>query len=77
VGYSLFVDLPKQAISDKQGHTYSFDIAPHRKEVLLKGLDDIGITLRHADAIAAFEKEHPGTATMYEAVDVKYYSNGQ
>jgi 3-isopropylmalate/(R)-2-methylmalate dehydratase small subunit len=77
VGYSLFVDLPKQAISDKLGHTYNFEIAPHRKEVLLKGLDDIGITLQRANTIAAFEKAHPGTATMYEAVDVKFYSNGQ
>jgi len=44
---------------------------------LLKGLDDIGTTLQHAAAIDTYEKGHTGTATMYEPVDVKYYSNGR
>jgi 3-isopropylmalate/(R)-2-methylmalate dehydratase small subunit len=76
VGYSLTVDLPSQSITDKRGRTYKFQIAPHRKEVLLKGLDDIGITLQNAAAISAYEKSHASTATMFEAVDVKFYSNG-
>mgnify|MGYP006268452397 CR=1 FL=1 len=76
-GYSLTVNLPEQTIGDKQGNVYSFEIAPHRKEVLLKGLDDIGITLQHAGAIAEFERTHMGTATMYDPVDIKFYSNGQ
>ena len=76
VGYSLSIDLPNQTISDKHGLVYKFEIAPARKEVLLKGLDDIGQTLQHAAAIDAYEKAHAGTATMYETVDVKYYSNG-
>jgi 3-isopropylmalate/(R)-2-methylmalate dehydratase small subunit len=76
-GYSLTVDLPKQTISDSHGLTYNFDIAPSRKEVLLKGLDDIGTTLQHATAIDDYEKTHQGTATMYETVDVKYYTNGR
>lgn len=75
-GYSLNIDLPNQTVSDHHGLVYRFEIAPARKEVLLKGLDDIGTTLQHAAAIDAYEKAHPGTATMYEAVDVKYYSNG-
>src|SRR5262249_50235173 len=53
------------------------EIAPARKEVLLKGLDDIGTTMQHAAAIDAYEKTHAATATMYEPVDVKYYSNGR
>ncbi|HYA96844.1 MAG TPA: 3-isopropylmalate dehydratase small subunit [Methylomirabilota bacterium] len=77
VGYSLSVSLPEQTIADKLGRVYRFEIAPHRKEVLLKGLDDIGITLQHAGAIAAYEKSHSGTATMYDPVDVKFYSNGE
>jgi 3-isopropylmalate dehydratase small subunit len=44
---------------------------------LLKGLDDIGTTLQHAAAIDAYEKTHAATATMYDTVDVKYYSNGR
>ena len=76
-GYSLSIDLPNQTISDKQGLSYKFEIAPARKEVLLKGLDDIGHSLQHASAIDAYEKAHAATATMYETVDVKYYSNGR
>ncbi len=76
-GYSLAVDLSAQTITDRHGHTCKFQIAPHRKEVLLKGLDDIGITLQHEAAIAAYEKAHAFTATMFEPVDVKNYSNGR
>jgi 3-isopropylmalate/(R)-2-methylmalate dehydratase small subunit len=39
------------------GTTYSFDIAPFRKFCMLNGYDDIGLTLRHADKIKAFEAE--------------------
>jgi 3-isopropylmalate/(R)-2-methylmalate dehydratase small subunit len=75
VGYSLSVSLPDQTIRDNQGHAYRFEILPHRKEVLLKGLDEIGITLQHAGAIAAYEKTRSTTATMYELLDVKNYSD--
>ena len=74
-GYSLSIDLPNQTISDNHGLVVKFEIAPARKEVLLKGLDDIGQTMQHADAIDNYEKAHHATATMYEPVDVKYYSN--
>jgi 3-isopropylmalate/(R)-2-methylmalate dehydratase small subunit len=76
-GYSLSIDLPKQTISDKHGLTYKFEIAPARKEVLLKGLDDIGQTMQHAAKIDAHEGARNVTATMYESVDVKHYSNGR
>jgi 3-isopropylmalate/(R)-2-methylmalate dehydratase small subunit len=76
-GYSLSLDLPNQKITDKHGLVYTFEIAPARKEVLLKGLDDIGQSLQHASAIDSYEKTHAATATMYEPVDVKYYSNGR
>jgi len=42
-----------------------------------KGLDEIGQALEHAAAIDAYEKAHAAKATMYEPVDVKYYSNGR
>ena len=76
-GYKLTVDLPTQTVKDNHGLTYKFEIAPSRKEVLLKGLDDIGTSLLHVNAIDTFEKAHAATATMYDAVDVKNYSNGR
>ena len=76
-GYSLTVNLPNQTIADKHGLMFKFEIAPSRKEVLLKGLDDIGTSMQQAAAIDAYEKAHASTATMYDPVDVKYYSNGR
>lgn len=57
VGYSLTVDLPAQSIAG-DGFDTTFDIEPERKRLLLEGLDDIGLTMRHADAIHAFEAAH-------------------
>jgi 3-isopropylmalate/(R)-2-methylmalate dehydratase small subunit len=71
--YKLTADLPNQTISDAKGLVFKFEIAPSRKEVLLKGLDDIGTSLQHAAEIDAYEKSHRSTATMYSPVDVKYY----
>ncbi len=73
-GYSLTVDLQSQTVKDNHGLVYQFEIAPSRKEVLLKGLDDIGTSLLHADSIGSYEKAHAGTATMYDPVDIKNYS---
>jgi 3-isopropylmalate/(R)-2-methylmalate dehydratase small subunit len=72
--YTLAVDLPNETIRDNRGLTVSFEIAPSRKEVLLQGLDDIGTSLQHVNAIDAYERTHAGTATMYAPVDVKNYS---
>ena len=62
-GYRLVVDLAAQTISRPDGRTIGFEIDPFRKECLLNGWDDIGLTLRHADKIRAFEDrrraEHP------------------
>ena len=54
-GYQLTVDLPAQLISTPDGQTLAFEVDPFRKECLIKGLDDIGLTLQHADAIRAYE----------------------
>lgn len=54
-GYRLTIDLEKQTISDEQGARFRFDIDPHRRESLLKGLDDIGLTLRQEDRINEYE----------------------
>ena len=72
-GYSLSLDLPNQTIRDNHGLTYKFEIAPARKEVLLKGLDDIATTLQHAAVIDAFEKCHPVSAKMRSKIDMENY----
>jgi 3-isopropylmalate/(R)-2-methylmalate dehydratase small subunit len=74
-GYSLTADLPAQTISDDSGLRIRFEIGDFRKHVLLEGLDDIGLTLKHEAKIAAFEKAHHPSATMYAPVDAKYASH--
>ena len=54
-GMTLKVDLAAQTVTRPDGVAYSFDIDPFRKECLLNGWDDIGLTLRHAELIRAFE----------------------
>jgi 3-isopropylmalate/(R)-2-methylmalate dehydratase small subunit len=55
-GYTLGVDLDSQTLSSSTGMSISFQIDATRKERLLKGLDDIGITLTQAHLIEDFEK---------------------
>jgi 3-isopropylmalate/(R)-2-methylmalate dehydratase small subunit len=57
-GYRVAVDLESQTISTPAGESFKFDIDPFRKHCMLNGLDDIGLTLRHADEIKAFETKH-------------------
>ena len=61
-GYSLSVDLPAQRVRLPDGSEAAFDIDAFRKDCLLRGLDDIGLTLQHADAIRAFEQRHRAAA---------------
>ena len=55
-GYSLTVDLAKQLVIRPNGDTISFEIDEFRKHCLLNGLDDIGLTLQHAEDIRAYEQ---------------------
>ncbi|HEU4457836.1 MAG TPA: 3-isopropylmalate dehydratase small subunit [Methylibium sp.] len=57
VGYALTIDLERQRIVKPDGEELDFEVEPFRKQCLLGGLDDIGLTLRHADKIRAFEAE--------------------
>ena len=62
-GYTLTVDLERQTISDSKGLTILFVVGEFQRYCLLEGLDDIGLTLRHEDAIRAYEKDHfPSTS---------------
>ncbi|WP_085316454.1 3-isopropylmalate dehydratase small subunit [Derxia lacustris] len=56
VGYQLTVDLPRQLVIEPNGTGHEFAIDPFRKQCLLNGWDDIGLTLRHKDKIAEFEQ---------------------
>ncbi|STZ76273.1 3-isopropylmalate dehydratase small subunit [Bergeriella denitrificans] len=56
-GYQLSIDLEKQSLTTPSGETFAFDITEHRKHCLLNGLDEIGLTLQHADEIKAFEEK--------------------
>src|SRR5579872_3068061 len=57
-GYQLTVSLEQQKVTDAQGFEASFEIDPFRKFCLLEGLDDIGLTLRHAAALDTYERQH-------------------
>ena len=57
IGYALTIDLEQQLVVKPDGATMPFEVQPFRKFCLLGGFDDIGLTLRHADKIRAFEAE--------------------
>jgi 3-isopropylmalate/(R)-2-methylmalate dehydratase small subunit len=56
-GYQLTIDLEKQQVIAPDGKSYDFEIASFRKYCMINGLDDIGLTLRYADKIRAYESE--------------------
>lgn len=56
-GYRLSVDLLAQTVTTPSGQIFGFDITGHRKHCLLNGLDEIGLTLNHAEEIKAFEAQ--------------------
>ena len=60
-GYQLTVDLERQVVIKPQGEEVPFEVQAFRKYCLINGLDDIGLTLRHADKIKAFEAERLAT----------------
>lgn len=55
-GFALTVDLAAQKITRPDGYVIAFEVDPFRKECLLNGWDDIGLTLRHGDEIREFEE---------------------
>ena len=52
------MSLEDNTIEDNDGFATTFTINPFRRYCLLEGLDDIGLTLRHADTLDAFERRH-------------------
>ena len=72
-GYRLAVDLEQQIVTDDKGLRCSFTVDSFRRECLLKGLDDIGLTLVHKAEIAAYEKKHLRVPALHAHLDVKYH----
>jgi len=56
-GYKLNVDLESKLLTDEYGLSIQFDLDEHRRQFLLQGLDDIGLTLKHEDLISAYEEK--------------------
>ena len=57
-GATVTIDLPAQTVAGPDGTSHRFDIDPFRKQTLLEGLDEVGLTLRRATEIDAFETRH-------------------
>ena len=57
-GYKLNIDLNAQTVTAPSGKSYNFEVDAFRKHCLLNGLDDIGLTMQHQNAIKAFEEKH-------------------
>jgi len=74
-GYRLTVDLEQQIVTDDLGLRYDFHIEPFRRQTLLQGLDEIGLTLGHEAEIASFESKNLRVPQMHGDVDVKYHQN--
>jgi 3-isopropylmalate/(R)-2-methylmalate dehydratase small subunit len=64
LNYQLTVSLEEQTVTDNHGFKATFEVDPFRKFCLLEGLDDIGLTLRHAAALDAYEAKHDQTAWL-------------
>ena len=60
IGYKLTINLERQEIQDTNGLSIEFAFGEFQRNCLLEGLDDIGLTLRHEDAIKAYETTHAG-----------------
>jgi 3-isopropylmalate/(R)-2-methylmalate dehydratase small subunit len=67
VGYRLTVDLELCEVRDEQGFTAPFEIDEFRRQCLLEGLDDVGLTLRHESLIREFEERRPRWAGVASA----------
>ena len=66
-GYRLAVDLAAQTVTRPDGKVIHFEVDAFRKECLLNGWDDIGLTLRHEDKIRAFEAQRRAQHPYYFA----------
>jgi 3-isopropylmalate/(R)-2-methylmalate dehydratase small subunit len=62
------VDLEAESITDDSGLSIAFQIDPFRRDCLLNGWDDIGLTLRHEDRISEYERSRQPSAKMFGVI---------
>lgn len=62
-GATITIDLPEQSVVGPDGGRHSFDIDPFLKECLVKGIDDIQLTLEHLGALEAYESQRTGESS--------------
>ena len=74
-GYRLTVSLPEQTVATPAGAVLHFEVDSYRKHCLLNGLDEIGLTLQHAEAIRGYEVRRRQEAPWLFA-DVKAQGGG-
>jgi len=68
-GYQITVNLETQTVTDDAGLHFEFQVDAFRRECLLNGWDDIGLTLRIADRITEYEKSHHPAAPLYSPIE--------
>jgi len=61
-GYKITIDLKTQTVTTPSGQSFAFEVDDFRKHCLLNGLDDIGLTLQHAEAIKSYEDKRKSYA---------------
>jgi len=76
-GYRLNVDLENRTVADESGLKFSFTVDPFRRQCLLNGWDDIGLTLRFENRISDYEKSHAQKVEQHGDVDMVGPSNGR
>jgi 3-isopropylmalate/(R)-2-methylmalate dehydratase small subunit len=54
-GLKLHIDLERQVVQVPSAESYKFEVEGFRKECLLNGWDEIGLSMRHADKVRAYE----------------------
>lgn len=67
-GYQLSIDLEKLLVKDGEGFSATFAVDGFSRHCLLNGLDDIGLTLQHEAAIAAYEAKHPAPSGVADQI---------
>ncbi|MDE3178061.1 MAG: 3-isopropylmalate dehydratase small subunit [Acidobacteriota bacterium] len=67
-GYRLKVDLESKTVADEHGLKLNFDFDSFERDCMMKGLDEIGLTLEHRHRIDAYERSRHPQAVMYEPV---------
>jgi len=70
-GAQITIDLPAQTVEGPDGRSHRFEIEPSRKERLLLGLDDIGVTERYADAMREFEQRLDAEMPWLDGTNLK------